>query len=73
MASIRKRIWTSGGTEKTAWICDYRDQEGNRVLKTFATKRGADAFKTEMGYEVSQGTHTPPAPPLPWARPVKSG
>ncbi len=59
MASIRKRTWTSGSTEKTAWICDYRDQEGKRVLKTFATKRGADAFKTEMGYEVSQGTHTP--------------
>ena len=59
MASIRKRIWTSGGAEKTAWVVDYKDQEGKRVLKTLATKREADAFRTEMGYEVSQGTHTP--------------
>ena len=59
MASIRKRKWTSGGTEKSRWVVDYKDQEGKRVLKTFATKRGADAFRTEMGYEVSQGTHTP--------------
>ncbi len=58
MASIRKRIWTSGGAEKTAWVVDYKDQEGRRVLRTFATKREADAFRTEMGYEVSQGTHT---------------
>ena len=59
MASIRKRKWISGGDEKTAWVVDYKDQEGKRVLKTFATKRGADAFRTEMGYEVSRGTHTP--------------
>ncbi len=58
MASIRKRIWTSGGAEKTAWVVDYKDQEGKRVLKTLATKREADAFRTEMGYEVSQGTHS---------------
>ena len=58
MASIRKRTWESGGTEKTAWVVDYKDQEGKRVLKTLATKREADAFRTEMGYEVSQGTHT---------------
>ncbi len=53
MASIRKRIWTSGGAEKTAWVVDYKDQEGKRVLKTFATKREAEAFRTEMGYEIS--------------------
>ena len=58
MASIRKRTWVSGGAEKTAWVVDYKDQEGKRVLKTFATKREAEAFRTEMGYEVSQGTHT---------------
>ncbi len=58
MASIRKRIWTSGGDEKTAWVVDYKDQEERRVLRTFATKREADAFRTEMGYEVSQGTHS---------------
>ena len=58
MASIRKRTWTSGGTAKTAWVVDYKDQEGRRVLRTFLTKREADAFRTEMGYEVSQGTHS---------------
>ncbi len=59
MASIRKRTWESGGAEKTAWVVDYKDQEGKRVLKTFTTKRRADAFKTEMAHEILQGTHTP--------------
>ncbi len=58
MASIRKRVWTSGGDEKTAWVVDYKDQEGKRVLRTCPTKREAEAFRTEMGYEVSQGTHS---------------
>ena len=59
MASVRKRIWTSRGIERTAWIVDYHDQAGKRHLKTFATKKEADAWSVSARHEVKQGTHTP--------------
>ena len=39
MSSIRKRVWTSRGIERSAWVVDYFDQAGKRHLKTFATKK----------------------------------
>lgn len=58
--SIRKRSWLSpDGTERQAWLADYRDQSGKRRAKQFARKKDAEAFLTKAGYEVSQGTHTP--------------
>ena len=59
MASIRKRTWISGGEDKTAWIADYFDQAGKRHIKTFATKKGADAWLVTARGEVAEGTHTP--------------
>jgi len=60
MASIRKRTWcTAGGEERTAWVVDYLDQHNKRRLKTFTTKKAADAWKTDALYEVKQGIHTP--------------
>ena len=59
MASIRKRVWTSGGTEKAAWIVDYKDQEGKRRLKTFTKKKEADAYRDRIKPEIRAGTHTP--------------
>jgi integrase len=59
MASIRKRMWKSGGEEKTAWITDYFDQAGKRHIKTFATKKAADAWLVTARGEVAEGTHTP--------------
>src|SRR5207302_39482 len=44
MASIRKRTWQSGSEEKTAWIADYFDQQEKRHIKTFPTKKAADAW-----------------------------
>ena len=44
MATIRKRTWRTKGGERTAWICDYADQDGTRRLKTFSTKKSADAW-----------------------------
>ncbi len=44
MATVRKRTWRSGDTEKTAWVVSYTDQGGDRHLKTFKTKKEADAF-----------------------------
>jgi integrase len=59
MASIRKREWTSSGIERSAWVVDYFDQGGKRRLKTFATKKEADAWAVTALHEVRQGTHTP--------------
>jgi integrase len=58
MATIRKRSWTSGGEIKTAWICDYADQEGVRRLKTFKTRKLADAWLVTARHQVASGTHT---------------
>jgi integrase len=59
MATIRKRSWISGGEKKTAWVCYYADQDNQRHIKTFRTKRAADEWRTQTMYEVKQGTHTP--------------
>src|SRR5918911_4034281 len=59
MGSVRKRTWESGGETKTAWVADYFDQSGTRRLKTFKTKKEADAELVRIQHEVRQGTHTP--------------
>ena len=58
MASIRKRTWKSGGIEQTAWVVDYKDQNGKRALKTFPTKKEAEAWSVTALHEVQLGTHT---------------
>ena len=55
MASIRKRTWGDG---REAWVVDYKDQSGKRALKTFATKKDAEAWSVSALHEVSLGTHT---------------
>ncbi len=59
MASVRKRIWTSKGRLHSAWVCDYADAEGKRRLKTFETKKKADAWLVQAGHQIANGTHTP--------------
>src|SRR3954464_14955820 len=59
MASVRKRTWTTGGKVKTVWVADYFDQAGKRRLKTFETKKAADAWLVNARHEVSRGVHTP--------------
>jgi integrase len=57
--SVRKRVWTSpNGERKEAWIVDYRDQHGERHLKTFARKKDADAHHADVAVSVRAGTHT---------------
>jgi integrase len=58
LASIRKRTWETGGEARTAWVADYNDQGGKRHLKTFATKKAADAWLVGARGEVQRGTHT---------------
>jgi integrase len=60
MAKVKKREWTTKvGATKTAWIADYFDQAGKRRLKTFPTRKAADAWLVAARGEVAQGTHTP--------------
>ncbi len=58
MSSIRKRTWTARGIERSAWVVDYFDQAGKRRLKTFSTKKEADAWAVTALHEVKQGIHT---------------
>ena len=58
MTTIRKRTWTApNGTEKTAWLVDYRDGSGKRRFKQFARKKDADEWFTQAGWEVAKGIH----------------
>jgi integrase len=60
--SVRKREWkTSKGEEREGWACDYRDQQGNRVVKLFATKKEAAAYHAKVTNEVNEGVHTAPS------------
>jgi integrase len=66
MAKVRKRTWTSGGKEKTAWVADYFDQHidadhprGHRHIKTFELRRQAEEWLAGAQVEVKKGTHTP--------------
>src|SRR5262249_27624994 len=56
--SVRKRKWkTSRGVECGAWVVNYTDQQGRRILKTFEKKKDADAFAASSRVEVIEGTH----------------
>jgi integrase len=59
MATVRKRVWVTGGEEKTSWVADYSDQHKKRHLKTFTTKKAAQAWLVETQGEVARGVHTP--------------
>ena len=57
--SIRKRSWIAPtGEQKEAWIVDYRDQRGDRHIKTFTRKKDADAYHKQVGVDVRTGIHT---------------
>jgi integrase len=58
MATIRKRQWRVGGEVRSAWIVRYADQAGKRHIKTFETKREAEAWAVQTLHEVSRGMHT---------------
>src|ERR1700722_2437347 len=58
MAGIRKRRWTARGEERIAWVVDYFDQAHKRRLKSFRTRKEADAWSATALHEVKQGTHT---------------
>jgi integrase len=58
--SVRKRAWkTSRGQRKEAWIVDYKDQGGERHIRTFSRKKEADEYHATATVDVRHGTHTP--------------
>lgn len=60
MATIKKRSWTNArGERKEAWQLRYVDGQGVERAKQFDRKGDASAYLTKVGWEVSQGTHTP--------------
>jgi integrase len=57
--SVRKRSWIApNGERKDAWVVDYRDQHGDRHIKTFVRRKDADAVHAEIAVSVRAGTHT---------------
>src|SRR5215472_10544596 len=57
--SVRKRSWTTDrGEKRESWVVDYRDQHGDRHLKTFKRKRDAVAHHAKVAIDVGAGTHT---------------
>ena len=60
MATIKKRRWlTKNGEWKEAWRLRYVDSSGKERQKQFDRKGDAEAYRIKVGWEVSQGTHTP--------------
>ena len=56
MAKVKERTWTTKeGETRSAWIADYRDQQGVRRLKTFERKKDADAWLAQAKVESPSG------------------
>jgi integrase len=59
VAKVRKRTWTTKKGTQTAWLVDYRDQDGKRRFQQFEKKKEADNYLIQAAGEVKRGTHTP--------------
>jgi integrase len=57
--SVRRRTWTNrDGSRGEAWVVNYTDRAGARLLKSFKRKRDADAYHAQVGVDVRAGIHT---------------
>jgi integrase len=59
MATVRKRTWMNSKGRQTAWIADYKDQNGERHIETFKRMKEAEAWLAKTQVDVAAGTHTP--------------
>jgi integrase len=57
--SVRKRTWTSGGREKSAWAATVTDQNGKRRQKSFKTQKAAKDWVVQTEQEKKLGIYTP--------------
>ena len=56
MATVRKRVRVAAnGEEKIAGVADYFDQHRQRHIKTFGTRKAAQAWLVETQGEVARG------------------
>jgi hypothetical protein len=60
MATVRKRVRRGAdGEQKITWVANYHDQHKKRHLKSFPTRKAANAWLVETLGEVTRGVHTP--------------
>lgn len=57
--SVRKRTWTSGGREKSAWAATVTDQNAKRRQKSFKTQKAAKDWEVQTEQEKKLGIYTP--------------
>jgi integrase len=56
--SVRQRTWkTAKGEERSAWIVQYIDPDGEDRIKTFKTKRAARDYAATTHTDIKKGTH----------------
>ncbi|MBJ7578431.1 site-specific integrase [Devosia sp. MC532] len=54
--SVRKRTWGDPKAPQTAWIADYKDEQGKRRQQSFKLKRDADEFLQKASVMIREGT-----------------
>jgi integrase len=60
--AIRKRKWTTRtGEVRENWIFDYRDQHGDRHIRTFARRKDAEDYQATVKVDIQRGVHTAPS------------
>jgi len=60
--AIRKRKWTTRtGEVRENWIFDYRDQHGDRHIRTFARRKDAEDYQATVKVDIQKGVHTAPS------------
>ncbi|HEY6755568.1 MAG TPA: site-specific integrase, partial [Pseudolabrys sp.] len=60
--SVRKRTWTTRtGEQKSSFIVDYLDGDGDRHIRTFERKKDADDYHATVRIDVRKGVHTAPS------------
>ena len=59
--SVWKRTWTlKDGTESESWIADYYDADGDRHIRSFATKKAATDYHAKVRLDLNAGVHVAP-------------
>ena len=61
--AVKKREWTTPkGENRIAWVAEtfhYKDGKQQRAIKTFRTKKEADAYAAQTKVNIAAGIHVP--------------
>lgn len=66
MASVKKRRWTHRGETKEAWVLRYTDNDRERRMETFKSKKAADERRKVIEQEIDMGTCSRRTMPRGW-------